>query len=344
MPALETAAFEKTRALTPELIDHIEKVVWGVEAGVRYRILDRQAELEWVLPHGYILIMRKDARLIGTLLCLQKTVSLGNGSSIRVLYETTLTVLPSEHGKGHAKSLVQEAETNADRRSIEYAYIEEKNIPSAAAFKAQGFQTIGQFHATTFNRLRPKLSGRVRQLPSGQADQMKTLLSELYRDHTFTDFDVSLRPENYWVLMENNHIMAGAQVEEELWSIVSMPGLDGWFAAKVLPRLPLLRRILNPARIPVLKIGNLFVPEGHEKDFMKLVEHLTHHYRKKLALAYLDLKSPVTKRLKRKLNFGLFNLFFETPVNIWARSHGLDQEEMTSLQGRPFHISPIDIS
>src|SRR3981189_1205669 len=86
MPTIETAAFEKTRTLTPELLTHIEKVVWGFEAGVRYQIFQRRAEFEGVLPHGYFLILRKDARLIGTLLCLPKTLALGNGAPIRALY------------------------------------------------------------------------------------------------------------------------------------------------------------------------------------------------------------------------------------------------------------------
>jgi hypothetical protein len=344
MPALETAAFEKTRTLTPELLIHIEKVVWGFEDGVRYQIFQRKAEFEGVLPHGYFLILRKDARLIGTLLCLQKTLALGNGAPLRALYETTLTVLPSEHGRGHAKSLLQEAGTNTERRSIEYAYIEDKNVPSAAAFKAQGYRPIGRFYATIFNRLRPRQSGRARLLPSDQVEQMTTLLAELYRDHAFADFELSLRPKDYWVVMENGRMIAGAQVEEEIWSIVSMPGPDGWFAVNVLPRLPFLRQILNPKRIPVLKIGNLYVPEGHEKDLMELVEHLTHTYRKKLALAYLDKKSLIAQRLQKKLRFGLFNSFFETPVNIWARFHGLNQNEVKALQERPFVISPLDIS
>jgi hypothetical protein len=344
MPVSGSAAISRIETLSDNLMALIEQVVWGFDTGVRYRILERRAEFEHVLSLGYFLILSKNSQLVGTLLCLNKKISLGFGGAVNALYETTLTVVPSEHGRGYAKRLVQEAGTNADRRSLEYAYIEEKNLPSAAAFKAQGFQTLGQFHATTFNRLRPKLAEGVRRLPSGQADEMKALLSELYRDHAFTDFDVSLRPENYWIVMENGRIVAGAQVEEELWSIESMPGPDGWFAVKVLPHLPILNQILNPKRIPVIKIGNLYVPEGREKDFMELVEHLTHHYQKKLALAYLDKKSPITMRLKSKLNFGLFNLFFETPVNIWARLHGTDQNEIENLKGRPFHISPLDIS
>src|SRR5277367_3650648 len=112
----------------------------------------------------------------------------------------------------------------------------------------------------------------------------------------------------------------------------------------MLPRTPLLNKILNPEHIPLIKISNLYIADGREKEFMALVSHLTHHYRKILALAYLDPRSPVYQRLKKSRGFGLFNLFFETPVTIWARFQGFEEKDIQALREKPFVISSLDIS
>ena len=77
---------------------------------------------------------------------------------------------------------------------------------------------------------------------------------------------------------------------------------------------------------------------------MELVMHLTYHHRKKVALAYLDKRSPVYQRLKKTQWFGLFNPLFETPVNIWARFKGFEKYEIDAIKKLPFLISPLDIS
>jgi hypothetical protein len=330
--------------LSDEQQEFIEKVVWGFATGVRYQILERRPMLERVLSDGHFLLLQKSGRLTGTLFCLNKSISLGSGMSANAVYESVLSVHPEEGGKGYAKRLLQEAGSSIQGRCIEYAYIETKNIPSAAAFKTQGFQILGQFHAMTFNRLRPQLSSRVSRLLSKDAKTIQDKLLELYKGHAFLDFETSFDSSHYWVLMDKGQIVSGVQVEEERWSIESMPGIEGWFAVSILPHLPLLNRVLNPKNIPVLKIGNLFIPEGREQEFMELIAHLTFHYRKKLALAYLDKRSLVTQRLQKTISFGPFNALFETPVNIWARFYGFQESEIVRLRGRPVVISPSDIS
>jgi GNAT superfamily N-acetyltransferase len=322
---------EIVHQLTPELTDHLENVDWGFETGVRYRILERLAMLNTVIPHGEFRLLRDHEHLIGTLFSLHKNVSFGGKSLIKARYETLLSVRPEEHGKGHAKALIRAALSREETPAIQYAYIEAKNSPSAAAFKAQGYEIFGRFLATTFNRLRPTLSPHVELISTEHVDVLKNRLAELYQDHLLNDFDISFDPAHYWVFLDQGKPVAGVQIEEELWSITSMPGPDGWFAVHILPHLPFLNKILNPRKIPVLKLGHLYAPEGCEKEFMELAMHLTRYYRKKLALAYLDPRSSVYKRLKEKIPFGLFNPLFETPVNIWARFQGFTANEIATL-------------
>ena len=290
---------EKTNKLSLDFIPYIENVEWGFEAGVRYLILNREPMLNSILPLTVFQLLRRNKQLIGTAMSLEKKISLGNGDGVEANYISLLSVLPPEQGHGHAKALVQAASSMGRERKLHYAYIENKNVPSAAVFKALGYEEIGQFLATTFNRLFPKRYRDVARLQPEQVDFIKRELSELYRDHAFFDLDVSFHGDQYWVRMENGNIIAGAQVEEEFWSITSMPGPDGWFALKVLPSFPLLNMILNPKRLPIIKIANLFVMEGREKEFMELIFHLTCHYHKKLALGYLDPRSPIYRSLRR---------------------------------------------
>jgi RimJ/RimL family protein N-acetyltransferase len=340
----DSLVLEKANRLPLDFIPYIEKVEWGFETGVRYLILNREPMLNSILPLAVFHLLRRNKQLIGTVMSLQKKISLGNGDRVEANYISLLSVLPAEQGHGHAKALVQAADSEGKERKLNYAYIEDKNIPSAAVFKALGYERVGQFLATTFNRFVPKRSRDVARLQPENTEFIKRQLSELYSNHAFLDLDASFHGDPYWVRMENGKIIAGAQVEEEFWSITSMPGPDGWFALKVLPYFPLLNKILNPKRLPIIKIANLYVAEGREKEFMELISHLTCQYHKKLALAYLDPRSLIYRRLRKTQWFGLFNSFFETPVNIWARFQGFNKAELAALKDRPFVISPLDIS
>ena len=77
---------------------------------------------------------------------------------------------------------------------------------------------------------------------------------------------------------------------------------------------------------------------------MELAVHVIHHYRKKLALAYLDPRSSIYRRLKKNVAFGFLHPLFETPVNLWARFEGFTPADITELKRRPFVISPLDAS
>ena len=319
-------------ALTPELADYLENVEWGYKTGVRYRILDRRRMLEHVLPRGELRVVRENREIVGTLFSLHKRVEIAPGLSIPARYETLLSVIPQARGKGRSKALLQ-ATLDEQPRGIQYAYVEEKNAPSAAAFKALGYEPFGRFIATTLNRLRPQRSTRAKLLDPERKDFMQSRLRDFYKDHALTDIPESFLPTHYWILEKNGQPAAGVQIEEERWSITAMPGLEGLLAVHVLPK-----------RIPVLKISHLYCPPGYEQELMELVMHLTHYFGKKLALAYWDPRSPVYERLKQRLRFGFFNPLFETPVWVWARFPGFSPAEVAEFQRRPFVISPLDVS
>jgi len=332
------------RKLSPELLEYLEKVDWGFDTGVRYRILDRRPMLEALLPHGEFRLLLKNHRIIGTVFSLHKKIGLGIGLLIDAQYDTLLSVLPQERGQGYAKALIQSSRSDAEKPKIQYAYVEEQNIPSASAFKSLGYEIAGRFLATTFNRLKPTLSARAALISAADAASIKAALVDMYREHGLNDVDMSFDQDHYWILHENGRPVVGAQIKEERWSITSMPGAAGLFAVHGLPYLPLLNRILNPRVIPLLKLSHPYVPEGREKELMELTMHVTCVYRKKLALAYLDPRSSVYRRLKENLRFGLFNPLFETPVNIWARFQNIAETEIVAFKKCPVVISPLDIS
>jgi hypothetical protein len=137
-------------------------------------------------------------------------------------------------------------ESNSTSPSILYSYIEENNTRSLNISKSLGFESISTLETIIFSRLYPKESKNVHRL---NLSELPTILSKLESQNSTTilrTFENINYQDNYFVIKHDNVIVSGLQANPTRWKIREMKGLSGKILLKILPHIPILKRLIKP--------------------------------------------------------------------------------------------------
>jgi ribosomal protein S18 acetylase RimI-like enzyme len=322
----------------------LEKVMWGSD-GARYTLTDIEPTL-LQLPHSSYLTLEKDQQLIGLRMFLEKQAQ-WDSNPLQSFYHSFFAIDPEEKGKGYGKQLAEATVKNLRQKlgakGLIYCHVEADNLRSLRIAESLGYQHIGDFSAMTFSRFFPKASGCLKKLMPAQVPQVLTRLKDQYSQHALTDFPLSFRSEDYYVLQKEGGFRAGVQVGHQRWKIHHLAGAGGAIALYALPRIPLLRDLFNPQNFNFLKFGNIFFNENHPEDIFELMEAVLAQHQLKTAMMFWDKQSPIYQKMTSAGRFGVLNTLTETPVRVMALFQGFDPVEIAEFRKRPKVISPSDI-
>ncbi len=333
---------KQSTSIDPQIISLLEKTCWGTNE-VRYYTKNIGDSLD---PAGLAscLSLTRGAAPVACCFVSPKKVHIGN-EIIHACFVSHFAVPPQELGKGYPERLAAEAlrftSDVTDGPSIDYTFVEAKNSRSLQLcnfFKPLCSHT---FQVLTYNQFFPKEDGRVERLKPAEKDQMVRLLNEAYADHIFKDFELSVLPEHSYVIRDHDEIVAGLQSSFHNWIIASLAGLSGWVAIKLVPHVPLLRAVFNPANCCFLRFGNLYAKAGHEPDLCSLMNTLLARKGLKLAMIFMDKRSSMSPRIRAQ-GLGFLNRYFESEVSVLIRYNGDDNDVIKLLENQPIHISMID--
>ena len=335
---------EETDRLPAEAIALIDKTVWGTQ-GALYTIPNFHNQFLTV-PNVHYLLLKESGRLVGLRAAIEKEVR-WEDQTYPAFYHTLFIMDPAVRGRGYGKEL---AKATVDRfaprlhsKGLLYAYTEAGNLRSSVIKNTQGYQAIGRFHATAFSRAFPKASPRVTRLPAGEIAAMGDRLARLYQDHALSDLPRSLRPSDYYVVMEGSRILAGIQIKRQVWQIKALEGVGGVLALHAIPHIPILRDLFNPRAFEFLGISNFYVEPERAEVFYELLETVLTLQKLKTGIAFLDKRSPVYQTIARAGSFGIMKALIETEVEVTGYFVGLSQEDVAPLQRLPLVISPFDL-
>jgi hypothetical protein len=336
---------QRSSTYTPAFIALLERTVWGT-SGVLYtehgvaNALDRIGE-----PHFLTLTVNDE--LVAVAVRIRKTTRVGQ-NVYRAFYLAALAVDRPKMARGYGKLLTEQSRLHFLRevgeRGMLYSYIEAGNVRSLELNKKVGFQPLGLFHAVMFSRLRPKDDARVRRLKETERETLVQLLNDQYTDHALLDFEHSVKANDYYVLKRAGEIVAGVQTEERHWTIRRLPGAGGLILVKVLPYIPILRRLFTAGNYHFLKLGNIYARMRHEAEIFTLIEALLARQHLNYGSALMDKRSPVYKRITAAGKFGMVNAITDVPVHVLADFNGVPEEEIAEIRRRPLCFSPTDWS
>ena len=292
------------------VIDLLKATIYGT-SGPKYQHTGQEIKLQ-NLKNPLFFTLRNQDETIGFYCLCEREIRV-NSENYLAYYGRYLTVYESYQGKGYGKLLkkiaMEYVEANSISPSILYSYIEENNTRSLTVSQKLGFTSITTLETIIFSRLYPKADNRVSRISEEELPEIIVEL-ELQNAHTiFRTFENINYQNNYFVLKENGKIVAGLQANPTRWKIIEMEGIGGQILLKVLPYIPILKRLINPEKYDFLAIEGIFIALGSEDYLYPLLEGVLHHFSMTSALIELDSKSEMLKLFKEKGNLGLLNSF-----------------------------------
>jgi hypothetical protein len=174
-------------------------------------------------------------------------------------------------------------------------------------------------------------------------EQVVKLLNRHYANHSLVHFSYIFQEENYFVLRENDEIIAGCQVHHAAWIVKNIPGKLGGLFLKCVPYLPVVRSVFNPNNFKFLTFEGFYVKEGREVELIKLFESIMRHFSLRASLIWLDIRDPLYQTLIKLGKHGMMKNFVDSAsVKILAIPEKASIHTMQHIQNHPLYISTFD--
>jgi RimJ/RimL family protein N-acetyltransferase len=333
-----------SRTASPAGVALLQRTIYGTH-GPQYSHTG-QAEKVARVTGPYFFDLWAGLELVGTY-CLSERVVRTPAGPVAGYYGRYLAVADAHRGRGYGHRLKQAAvryiERTRPQPQVFYSYIEEANVRSLKISAEAGFQPLAQLEALAFGRLYPRCDARFGQLAAAELPAMQATLAAAYAGHSLVQFDHLYDQQHYFVLREKGEIIAGVQANPVRWRIVAMPGLSGQLLLHVLPHVPVLRRLINPANHTFAALEALYVQPGREPELLVLLESVLAHFSYTSALVMLDTTSPLHTYLKSSGKLGLLQAIKQpTYSQVLAKLNGLSLGQLKQAPTQPLYASAFD--
>ncbi len=230
-------------------------------------------------------------------------------------------------------------------KHILYAFIESNNERSKNIVHQAGFEYIRSFLTLAFSRLSPKKDEKVEILPESDRDTMKHLLREQYKGYSFYTDSYVFIEHNYYVLKENNEIIAGVWAMPTTYKIYDIPGVWGWVIRKFLPIFPYFRRLFPSNELKCLVFDAVFCKKGKEEKLSTLFESVLAKEGFFTGLMWLDDHGDLYETIRTKVKMGPFDRMLNAkPGLVYGKFVNLTDQEKEMFYDAPAYISGYDFS
>ncbi len=186
---------------------------------------------------------------------------------------------------------------------ILYAYVDADNIRSKRLIDEFGFEKLSNFQVIPFSRISPKKDKQVEIAQKSLYEEIRAKLVETYRSELFVSFESLFNRGDYFIIKDQGKMVCGVQAIPDQWDILEMPGAMGRFLMNIVPKVPILNRLFNPAYKFVF-LESIFCEEVYEHLLEPLFESVLQYYKVNSGILCLDQKSTMYAKVK-KINLGL---------------------------------------
>jgi len=220
-----------------------------------------------------------------------------------------------------------------------YAYIDPKNDRSKWMSENFGFETIAQLATQSFSRIHPKKSNRLTMVYDW--NEIRHLVQDTYGSFQYYFETHCSKPPFYALRNEKQEIIAFARAINVHWEIVRMPGKMGGLLTKLIPFIPLLRKIIKPKNHEFLVPEIVWSHNSDPKILNELFEAMLADQQLNLILWWTDLRNPIYKELKSKMNWGILHkIIGVTNVDVVQRRN----PNVTSMKkNAPVFVTSFDM-
>lgn len=295
---------------TPELIQLLDQVTLGTN-GAKYRHLNTVDRIHNADQPLHLSVERNEKLLGNATFCQRE----------REWYVRYFAFNPSFQSTGAKKS---RSNDNFLKRELEhffqqvlsnepefgkvdsfFAYIDPNNEKSLWMSENFGFETKARIATQTFSRYKPNKEHRVEKI--NDWEQVKSLFQLEYQSfHYYTEAHCQKGP--FYVLRnENNEIIAATKASKAQWQIERLPGRFGGVLTRLIPFIPVLRKLIRPKKHTFLVPEAVVVKEHKSSVLEELFEGMLAIEREHLILWWTDEKNPIYQKSKSEVRWGLLH-------------------------------------
>ena len=230
-------------------------------------------------------------------------------------------------------------------KHIMYAFLESMNERSKNIVQQAGYDYIRSFLTVAFSRFSPKPDNRVTKLAENDKPVIEELLKAFYRDYSFFTTTYSFYGGKYYVLKEGDKIIAGVCAIPTSYKVYDIPGVWGWVMMKILPKMPLFRRLFRPGEFRYLVFDSIYCKPGREELLAPLFESACAHEGFNTGLTWLDDRSDLYDKIRTGVKMGALNRMLNAkPGLVYTKFINMSDEEKEIFYDSPAYISGFDFS
>jgi hypothetical protein len=229
-------------------------------------------------------------------------------------------------------------------RHIMYAFVESMNERSKNLVHLAGYEYIRSFLTVAFSRFSPKPDQRVSKLVIEDRKIMRELLLDYYKGYSFFSTEYAFSGI-YYILKENDEIVAGVNALPSHYKIYDIPGVWGWVIMNILPRTPYFKRLFYPEEFRYLVFDSIYCKPGKEKLLANLFETACASEGFNTGITWLDDRSDLYDMMRTEVKLGALNRMLNAkPGLIYARFINLNELEKEPFYNAPAYVSGFDFS
>lgn len=340
-----TFSIWKEQGIPMEAIEFLDSISWGTEGAV-YEHKNTPEHFKYI-TNPYLVSITEDGKIMGTAVFCNPQVTVA-GKPFNYYYTRYFASSPVIRGRGVIKKLAIEVmrsiREGEKAKTIFVGFIERGNKSSYKVAESAGYHTIGTIKTVGFSRFFPKKNKKIHRVTTDRERQeVIALLKNQYRQHALVQFDYLFMNDNYYVIKENNEIVAGCQLHRVHWVVNKMPGFMGKIILNVVPLIPLFNKLFNPKKFEFLAFEGLFFKPGNEDRLHDLFKGLLAQEKLKSSLFWMGEKCPYYKALNNYGRLGLINNFVKgSDVFIMASYQNMTAEEINATENNPLYASGFD--
>lgn len=186
-----------------------------------------------------------------------------------------------------------------------YAYIDPDNAKSLWMSESFGFKTIAKIATQTFSRVNPKSSSRFVKIED--KSELLTIVQREFGAYNFYYEDHLEKGPFYALRSASGEILACTKIYKARWRIDRLPGRYGAVTTKLIPWIPIIRKIINPKNHTFLVPEAVWVKDNDPKLLDELFESILAENRLNLILWWVDTRNHVYEQVQKRIKWGVLN-------------------------------------
>lgn len=216
-----------------------------------------------------------------------------------------------------------------------YAYVDPRNTKSLNLVKQFRFEHDRTILTQSFSRRRLKKNPNLCNLIWEEiAGQVQDVFGQYSYFHTET---TSAGP--IFGLKKGGRLVAFAKVTLAEWEFKRLPGRYGKVVMKVLPFVPVFRKLLNVKRHAFIVPEAVWVENNDSALLEELFSALLAHYERQVIMWWVDAEEPLYKQTNNNISWGLLDALLGVhEVHLMRRKREQNEERSKA----PAYICGID--